>query len=42
MTVEDTLAVIGGHLHLFLGMSLMSFVEIVELLMMITVKIFYK
>ena len=32
MNGEELLGVIGGHLHLFLGMSLMSFVEIGELL----------
>ena len=29
---EDLLGAIGGHLHLFLGMSLLSFVEVIELL----------
>ena len=32
MTGDDLLGEIGGHLHLFLGMSLMSFVEILEFL----------
>ena len=32
MSGEQLLAVIGGHLHLFLGMSLLSFVEIGQLL----------
>ena len=31
MSGEDLFGEIGGHLHLFLGMSLMSFIEIVEL-----------
>ena len=31
MNGKDLLAAIGGHLHLFLGMSLLSFIEIVEL-----------
>ena len=31
MSAEVLLGTIGGHLHLFMGMSLMSFVEIVEL-----------
>ena len=35
MTGEDLLGVLGGHLHLFLGMSLLSFVEIIELLALI-------
>ena len=30
MTAEDLLGILGGHLHLFLGMSLLSFVEIGE------------
>ena len=34
MSGEDLLAVIGGHLHLFLGMSLLSFVEVIELLVL--------
>ena len=28
MTVDSLIGTIGGHLHLFLGMSLLSFVEI--------------
>ena len=28
---EELLGAIGGHLHLFLGMSLLSFVELLEL-----------
>ena len=35
MSGEDLLGVLGGHLHLFLGMSLLSFVEIVELVCLI-------
>ena len=31
ITVDSLIGTIGGHLHLFLGMSLLSFVEIVEL-----------
>ena len=34
ITGDDLFAEIGAHLHLFLGMSLMSFVEIIELLVM--------
>ena len=34
MSGEDLLAAIGGHLHLFLDMSLLSFVEIIELLVL--------
>ena len=30
MTMEDMVGILGGHLHLFLGMSLLSFVELVE------------
>ena len=32
-TWRELVAIIGGHLHLFLGMSFISFVEIVELFM---------
>ena len=32
MSAEVLLGTIGGHLHLFMGMSLLSFVEIAELL----------
>ena len=32
MSGEDLLAAIGGHLHLFLGMSLLSFIELIELI----------
>ena len=31
-TFENLIANVGGHLHLFLGMSLLSFVEVIELL----------
>ena len=31
ITVNNLISTLGGHLHLFLGMSLMSFLEIVEL-----------
>ena len=30
MTAEDLLGILGGHLHLFLGMSMLSFVELGE------------
>ena len=32
LTVESLVGLIGGHLHLFLGMSLISFLEIAELI----------
>ena len=35
MTGEDLLGILGGHFHLFLGMSLMSFFEIIELIVVI-------
>ena len=35
MSGQDLLGVLGGHFHLFLGMSLMSFFEILELLVII-------
>ena len=31
MTVDDLIAIIGGHLHVFLGMSILSFVELLEI-----------
>ena len=31
MSLEDLVGVLGGHLHLFLGMSLLSFVELIEI-----------
>ena len=34
MTSYDLFGIIGGHLHIFLGMSFMSFVEIGELLLL--------
>ena len=34
LTTEDLLGLIGGHLHLFLGMSLISFVELGELIIL--------
>ena len=40
MTGKDLLGVIGGHLHVFLGMSLMSFVEIAQLVIIILIRIF--
>ena len=30
MSLEDLIGALGGHLHLFMGMSLMSFIEIFE------------
>ena len=30
MSFEDLIGSLGGHLHLFLGMSLLSFAEILE------------
>ena len=33
MSWSDLLGTIGGHFHLFLGMSLLSFVEIFEVLL---------
>ena len=33
MTLDDLIGTIGGHLHLFLGMSLLSFVEIALLML---------
>ena len=35
MTLDDLIGMIGGHLHLFMGMSLLSFVEIGQLLLKI-------
>ena len=31
MSLENLIGVLGGHLHLFLGMSLLSFVELIEI-----------
>ena len=39
MSGEQLLGVLGGHLHLFLGMSAMSFVEIAELIVAIFVRL---
>ena len=41
MSGEDLLSTLGGHLHLFLGMSLLSFIEIGELLVWIVLKQFF-
>ena len=35
MSGEYLLGIIGGHLHVFLGMSLMSFVEVLELIVFV-------
>ena len=35
MSGEDFLGIVGGHLHLFLGMSLLSFVEIFEIVLVL-------
>ena len=32
MTAEDLIGILGGHLHLFMGMSLLSFVECAEVI----------
>ena len=40
MTAEDLLGILGGHLHLFLGMSLLSFVEVIELFILFIASIF--
>ena len=37
MTLDEMVGTIGGHLHLFLGMSLMSFVELLEATVFVTV-----
>ena len=37
MTLEDLVASIGSHMHLFLGMSFMTIIEIVELIAIILV-----
>ena len=41
MSGEELFGEIGGHLHLFLGMSLMSFMEIFELLAFVAWRITY-
>ena len=38
MSGEELFGVLGGHLHLFLGMSLLSFVEVAELLVIFAAK----
>ena len=38
MTWIDLLASLGGHLHLFLGMSMISFVEIIEFLFILVIQ----
>ena len=38
MSGEELLGVLGGHLHLFLGMSALSFVEIVELILAVCLR----
>ena len=40
MSGEELLGILGGHLHLFLGMSLLSFIELAELLVWIVLKPF--
>ena len=35
ITLEDLIGALGGHLHLFLGMSLMSFLELFEFILLI-------
>ena len=39
MSGEELLGVLGGHLHLFLGMSAMSFVELVELMLAVCARL---
>ena len=41
MSGENLLATLGGHLHVFMGMSLLSFVEIVELILSIAIRLFW-
>ena len=41
MTFENLIGTIGGHLHLFLGMSLLSFFELIELIF-IAISIHYE
>ena len=40
MGFENLIGVLGGHLHLFLGMSLLSFVELIEIAF-ITIQLFF-
>ena len=42
MSGENLLGTLGGHLHVFMGMSLLSFVEIIELLLFIPIRIFWR
>ena len=42
MTFEDLIGALGGHLHLFLGMSLMSFLELFEFILLIIISIVQK
>ena len=42
ITSEELLGQLGGHLHLFLGMSLLSFVELFELLSFVFVSYFLR
>ena len=37
ITWEDLLGVLGGHLHLFLGMSVLSFIELIELILQLLI-----
>ena len=39
MSGEELIGKIGGHLHLFMGMSLLSFVEIGELVALFVLRI---
>ena len=39
MSGEELLGAIGGHLHLFLGMSLLSFVELAEWIVMLATRL---
>ena len=40
ITINHLISTLGGHLHLFLGMSLMSFLELVELAVLAIAMIF--
>ena len=42
MSVDDLIAIIGGHLHVFLGMSLLSFVELFEIIVLVALVIVCK
>ena len=42
MTLEDLIGALGGHLHLFLGMSLMSFLELFEFIVILIISIAQK